>query len=196
MNDNRTYERLIKKKTEGKTLLSKILLIIFYVAFAAVCIPLIILIGKANPLLFVLGAIAEWLLIKFTWRLTEIEYEYSVFDGIFTISKILGKSSRRDIFENALSEAAIVAPYIDEYRKKAEEKSVTRTIKAISSESAENVWFILFEKENGENALILFEADEKSLRIIRTYCPRAVAREKLKSVSNEVNEVKKEESEN
>ena len=190
MNDSQNYEKLIQKKTEGKLLITKILLSIFYALFAIVCVLLIIFLGSANPLLFILAAIIEWLIIKFSWRLTQVEYEYAIFEGIFILSKILGRSSRRDIFENKLSEATLVAPYTEEYRSNAERKNIDRKITAISSETADNIWYILFEKENGENILILFEADEKSLKLIRRSCPRAVAREKLKStnVSLENNE--------
>ena len=125
-------------------------------------------------------------MIKFTWRLTQIEYEYSIFEGTFFLSKILGKASRRDILENQLSEATKVAPYTEQYKNTIDFKRVKRTIKAISSDSAENVWFVLFEKESGENVLVLFEADEKSLRLIRRSCPRAVAREKIKNTDGDV----------
>lgn len=181
MNDSLTYEKLIQKKTEGKLLLSKILLITIYIVFAIACILLILFLGKANPLLFVLAALLEWILILFTWRLTQVEYEYTIIDGIFILSKILGKANRRDIFENKLSEATTVAPYSAQYKKDADAKKSERIIKAISSEKAENIWFILFEKESGETAIILFEADEKNLKLIRRSCPRAVAREKLKN---------------
>ena len=193
MNDSQNYEKLIQKKTEGKLLLSKISLVILYVVFAVVCVLLIIFPGKANPLLFVLAALIEWILIKFTWRLTQIEYEYAIFDGIFVLSKILGKSSRRDIFESKLSEATKVAPYAEQYIIELNTKKVERIIKAISSENADNVWFILFEKENGDAAVILFEADEKSLKLIRRSCHRAVAREKLKATDTDI---KTDESEN
>ena len=184
MNDSQNYEKLIQKKTEGKILLSKTLLIILYSVIAIVCVLLIIFLGDANPLLFVLAAVLEWLLITFSWKLTQVEYEYAIFEGVFVLSKILGKLNRKDIFENDLSEATMVAPYSDQYKKDVEAKGIDRVIKSISSENAENIWFILFERENGEKTVVLFEADEKCLKLIRRRCPRAVARVKLKECEN------------
>ena len=184
MNDSQNYEKLIQKKTEGKILLSKTLLIILYSVIAIVCVLLIIFLGDANPLLFVLSAVLEWLLITFSWKLTQVEYEYAIFEGVFVLSKILGKLNRKDIFENDLSEATMVAPYSDQYKKDVEAKGIDRVIKSISSENAENIWFILFERENGEKTVVLFEADEKCLKLIRRRCPRAVARVKFKECEN------------
>ena len=179
MNDTQSYERLIKKKTEGKLLLAKIGLIACYTLFAIIGVLLAVLLADGHPALLLLVAVLDFCLWLFTWKLSNIEYEYAFISGTFYLSKIFGKANRREVFESELSRAVTVAPYSGQYKLDAEKQEPKRIIPAISSKKAEDVWFILFESEGGTRTLVLFEADERSLRCLRHGCPRAIAREKL-----------------
>jgi len=181
MNENQSYERLIKRKSEGKILLFKILLIAGYFLFAIVCSALIVFLADANIYLFILAAILDACFYFFTWKLVNVEYEYAFIGGSFYLSKIYGKSFRKELFESDLSLATAVAPYEGQYKKDIQNKDISKEFKAISSVKARDIWFMLFEKENGDRTVIIFEADERSLKLIRQGCPRAVAREKLTS---------------
>ena len=179
MNDSQSLERLVKKKTEGKLLLFKIALIAGYVLFAVVGVLLAILLADGNPTLLVLVAALDFCLYICTWRLSQIEYEYSVVSGTLYLAKIFGKSARREIFECELSRAKTVAPYSGQYKKDAEAAAPDKIYSVIPSKKTENLWFMLFESESEKKTMILFEADEQALRVLRHGCPRAVAREKL-----------------
>ena len=179
MNDSQSYERLTKKKTEGKLLLAKTGLIACYVLFAVIGVLLAILLADGHPALLLLVAVLDFCLWLFTWKLVNIEYEYAFICNTFYLSKIFAKSARKEIFECELSRAITVAPYSRQYKLDAERQAPQRIISALSSKKAEDVWFILFENERGMRTLVLFEADERSLKCLRHGCPRAVAREKL-----------------
>ncbi len=179
MNDTQSYECLVKKKTEGKLLLAKIGLIACYALFAIIGVLLAVLLAKGHPALLLLVAVLDFCLWLFTWKLVNVEYEYAFISGTFYLSKIFGKATRREVFESELSRAVTVAPYSGQYKLDAEKQAPKRIISAISSKKAEDIWFILFESEGGTRTLILFEADERSLKCLRHGCPRAVTREKL-----------------
>ena len=92
------------------------------------------------------------------------------------IDKIYGKKTRSAVFEGELKQALLIAPYTEDFTRKAEElRPIKKTIDATASEYAENVWFLLFEK-NESGLMILVEADETMLRIFRHYNARATAR--------------------
>ena len=182
MNENQSSEKLIRLRTEGKLLLAKIGLIAAYVLFAIVGVLLAVLLADGHPALIILVALLDFCLWLMTHRLVKLEYEYIFVGGSFYLSKILGKSARRELFEEEPSRAVKVAPYVGEYKAAVMRLDISKTISAISSAKAQNVWFMLFEGDGGRRTLILFEADERSLKCIRHSAPRAVAHERLTKI--------------
>ena len=179
MNETQSYEKIVKPKCQGKLLTARIGLIIAYLLFAVVGVILAILLGKGHPALFVLVALLDFCLWLLTHRLVEIEYEYAFFSGVFQLSKIMGKASRRELFEEEISKAIMIAPYNDAHRQELERHEIQKTYFAASSKSAQDIWFMLFEKESGAKALVIFDADDRALKLLRKSAPRAVSREKL-----------------
>lgn len=180
MNDNQSYEKLIKPRTEGKLLLAKIALIASYILFAIIGVLLVVLLADGHPALILLVAVLDFCLWLVTHKLVKIEYEYTFISGSLYLAKILGKSMRRELFEEELSRAVQIAPYSGDNKTRLSHQKITQSFSAISSQKAENIWFMLFESEGGKKTLILFEADEHSLKYLRHAVPRAVARERLK----------------
>ena len=43
--------------------------------------------------------ISLWILVYFTWRYTQVAYEYSFFGGVLKVNRLLGEKSRRTIAE-------------------------------------------------------------------------------------------------
>ena len=179
MNNTQNYEKIITPKSEGRLFLAKILLIISYVLFAAIGLILVFLLADGHPALILLVGLLDFCLWLLTHRLVKIEYEYTFASGNFYLAKILGKASRKELFEEEISKAIMIAPYIDKYIQELERHDLKKTYKAISSKKASDVWFILFECDGGSKSLVIFEADERSLKCLRNSAPRAVSREKL-----------------
>lgn len=184
MNDSLNYEKAVKRKSEGGLLITKILLIASYVIFASVGGALVFLFANGHPILLLLVALLDFCLWLLTHRLFEVEYEYAFLSGNFYLSKIMGRASRKELFEEEISKAVRVAPYNDPYRSELEKQAIEKTFFAVSSKSADNIWFILFESENGRS-LIIFEADERALKCLRHSAPRAISREKLTHTQND-----------
>ena len=186
MNDIQGYEKIVRRKTEGKLLLAKIALIATYIIIGVGGSVITVLFAEFKTMisLFLLIGIADYILFLLTWKLTCIEYECAFAAGSFYLSKIFGKSRRKDLFEAELSRATIIAPYNDKYAEKAEKCSPDKIFKAISTDAAENIWFIAFEEESSKRILVFFEADERSLQCLRHYAPRATVREQLTDCKN------------
>ncbi len=179
MNNIQSYEKLIKKKVAGKLLMSKIAFIAGYVLFAVIGVVLTVMLAGGNPALLVLVAALDLCFILVTWKLTQVEYEYAFMGGSLYLSKIFGKSARKDIFDCELSRAIKAAPFSGQYKKDVERQAPKKIYNAISSDKADDIWFILFENEAEQKTMVLIEADEHILKCLRQGCPRAVARERL-----------------
>lgn len=176
MNEFLTYEFAVKQKIEGKWLVGRIALISFYVLYVLALLLVALLTRIIVPLLALIP-ITLWIIIFITWRYVAVEYEYSITSGTLTLSKIYNNRSRRKIMELNLRDAVRIAPLEDEAEaQKATEWKPVREYSAISSLTANDIYFILFEDNNKGRkekcrAIFYFEATARALQICRYYQP-------------------------
>ena len=116
------------------------------------------------------------ILIILTWKYTVIEYEYIIVGGTFCLTKIYGKKKRKAILEADIKNAKLIAPYTDDYVKKAEDLSPENIIWAVSSQYSENIWMFIFLDDEDRITLVFFEADDRSIRFLMRANPRATVR--------------------
>ncbi len=110
-----------------------------------------------------------WVLVFFTWRLTQVEYEYSFFAGELTVSRLLGGRTRRELCSVAIRSFDYILPYEGKYVSRIESFSANKTIFAASRESSPAVYVALWCDEDGRRYALFFEPNEKALRILRYY---------------------------
>lgn len=112
-----------------------------------------------------------------TMAFGEMAYEYTISSGEMSFAKIFGNRFRREWFKLKLTEIEKCAPY-DEYAKRElQNRKFDNVYKAISSESAEHIYYIAYKNERNEDCLVLFQVIKKSLRMIKTYHPQTVTTE-------------------
>ena len=126
------------------------------------------------PLLGLLP-LSIWFWVFLTWRLTQVEYEYSYFAGKLTVSRILGGRSRRILCEITLRELSSVRPCTEDAIARAEQFGAKKPILAASSTDAPDLYVALWD-EDGERCALYFEPNEKALRIIKNYNMSATSR--------------------
>lgn len=184
MNEFTTYEHAVAQKIEGRWRVARIGLVFLYVTVAVA----ILLIGIRTTLLAPLIALVPitlWILWFFTWRLVCVEYEYSITSGILTFSKIYGNRSRRTCLEIDLRQASRIAPLDNgTYTAQADKWHPEREFFAISSLSAPDIYFILFEHKDPKTkekrrTVFYFEATGRALQICRFYNPSATVLTKV-----------------
>ena len=177
MNEYQTYEFQTHQKTYGIWIIKKICLLLLYVSFVIIAFTAGFLTRIFLPFL-ALVPVLTWILVFFTWRYVDVDYECSMTSGYITFSKIYGSRSRKRVFETSIKSMNLVAPYTNEYIDKAIRFSPTVEYNALSSPKAANQYFALFENEDGKKAIFIFEADKRSLEIFRFYNPSSTVIER------------------
>ena len=178
MNEFSTYEFAVRQKLEGRWILARIGLIFFYVAYVLAWLIMGLQLRIIVPLLALIP-ITLWIIIFITWRYVSVEYEYSITSGVLTFSKVFGNRSRRKMLEITLKDAVRIAPLDNaEHSARATAWHPEREYSAISSLTAPDIYYILFEFEDlrqkeKRRAIFYFEATAKALSVCRFYNPSA-----------------------
>ena len=176
MSSIQIYEKAVKRKNDTPRVVAMVMTVIGYVCFDLAWVLGIVKSGF-NAGIAVLAVISTVLLVNFTWKYFHLEYEYAFENGTLTVAKIYGKRSRRVEARAEISDGILIAPASAENMARLKGYEADQTLYAISSEKAENIWFALFEERSTQNrTCIFFEADERSIAILRHYNPRATQR--------------------
>ena len=177
MNEFQTYEIMTHRKSEGIWIFKRIALILLYIAYVITVFTVGFMTRVIIPLLAFVP-ITTWILIFFTWRYTDVDYECSMTSGHLTFSKIFGSRSRKTVFEITIKSISLIAPYVADSKKRIDRYSPEVIYDARSSQKAERQYFALFENANGKKSLLLFEPDDKTLKILKFYNSSALTIER------------------
>lgn len=153
-------EFTVKKKAEGALLLTKIGLIVLYIA---VIVGFFMWLWYAGALSAVIVAIV-WF---FTWPYVNIEYEYTTASGDLQFTKIYGGKKRKLVLEKKIKDMELIAPCTSEYTDKYPVIAKTYDFRK-SVKQTEDVYFAVFD-EKGEKHRILFQCTNKALKIFEKY---------------------------
>lgn len=161
------YEYTVKQKKTVVLTLKRVSLIVFYTLWAL----LLLLIGLRVRLIvpfLALVPLSIWGWVFFTWRFTQVEYEYSYFAGTLTVSRILGGRSRKRLAEITLRDLIFVRPCTEEAITRVESMQTQKPILAASSIDSPDLYVALWSEDDDRRALY-FEPTDKALKIIRSH---------------------------
>lgn len=171
MNSAESYEKIVKAALTGKRLAVRISAILSYIAIAVVFLLVALNNISFFAVIIAMGALVIFGIVKFTWKYLQLEFEYSFSYGTLSIAKIYGKSTRRQLVEADMKSLLLIAPATEENIDRAELLEPDERVIAVSSESADDIWLALTGDKDEKRVLIFFEADERSLGILRTANP-------------------------
>lgn len=167
------YEYTVAEKKTPRLLFKRLTLLALYVLWAAVFLLAGMWIKLIVPFL-ALVPLSLWMLVFFTWRLTQVEYEYSFFSGELTVARVLGGRTRKVLCKVPLRQLSDVLPYENDYIQKIKNFSAERTVFAASDESAPDLYALLWKDEKGTRTALFLELNEKAIKIMRYYNMSAV----------------------
>ena len=172
------FECVVAQKKTAALAAKKVALVIIYILWVVVWL-VIGAITKLLAYLFALVPISLWVIIFFTWRYTQVQYEYSFFAGELTVSRILNDRFRKELITVHIRHFSAVLPYSSEHKAEIERFVADKTVFAASDEDAQGLCVAMWtDEDSGEKIKLYFEPDEKSRKILRYY--NAVATTKIK----------------
>ena len=177
MNEFQTYEIISHQKCEGIWIFKRIALILLYIAYVVTLLTAGLVTRIIVPLLAFIP-LTTWMLVFFTWRYTDVDYECSMTSGVLTFSKIFGSRSRKTVFEVSIKSISHIAPYVSDSKKRIDRYVPEEIYDARPSTRADRQYFALFEDKKGKKSLFLFAPDDKMLKILRFYNAAAFAGER------------------
>lgn len=175
LTDHSSYERILKLPRTLKTYLPRLILFLLYLICLSFWIFPILYLGFSTQLLLLIP-LSLLAVILPTWKYGFVEYEYVFSPQGFCFSKIYGKRKRKQIMDLDLSDAILIAPATDENMQKAGASTLSTVIYATVDLCADDIWLILFEVDKKETGVVLFHADERTLRFLRRANPHAMVR--------------------
>lgn len=164
-----SYEYIIKKKAEGDLLIKRIAAVIGYALFFLVltAFVLALLPSLFIPALILICCLTA-LLIFITWRFLCIEYEILIANGDVVITRLYGKGSRKTIFSASVASLSEIGEYDDKAYEEISKLSLQKNHICISSLSAPDVYYALFEDEDGKG-IIYFDAPERAVDLLKKH---------------------------
>ena len=154
-----TYERVFPLKSLAR----KVLIFGIYVLFAIAAILLILF--TMNIYVAVLCVLAEITLILLTKKYLSVELEYSFVGGVFTVSKIYGKSYRRVALELDLKACVSVAFADADALARAESMCSAKPIDLSCPISDNDTCVAVWDTDKVRKGVI-FTADARTLKIL------------------------------
>ena len=154
-------EELIKRKNTRKTQF----LILSLLVLAAISLTLI-----GVSLLFAFVPFCLVLVIIFIYKVSDVEYEYTYFNGNFDVDKIMSKEYRKHLVSVAFEEVEVVAPTgsleVQQYRKSKKYN--------YSSHKKGHKTYQMVVNHKGKRVRIVFEPTEELLEAMKITAPRKV----------------------
>lgn len=160
METHGSYERVIPKKSTKR----KIFAIGAYAVLAAAGI--ILSLSTLSIYVLVLAVIVEAAIILATKKYISVEIEYSFIGGVFTVSKIYGKRSRKTLEEIDLSTCLIIDHAGEQTMARVNSMNGSKDILDVSDDNADGDILVALWEVDKDRGAILFNADERTLKIL------------------------------
>jgi hypothetical protein len=161
------FEYNVEKKADWKTRLQRLGIVLLDILLA------VILVATIDGMLLLISfcgfALVFAILTFFLYKRTQIEFEYEINAGEFTMSKVYGGRTRKQILSHKISSFHHFAPYTEENFKNATKNEEIKKFFCISSPDAIDQFFGIFTDENGVKTAVIFQAPKKAVSIIKFY---------------------------
>ena len=165
-----TFEYAASQKAEGKWILFKLLLILFYIAYV-VAFGVIIYITAFVPV-GALIPVTLWILVYLTYKYTSPDYKYTVEHGEICFYKTVGKTTKK-VFSTPLRDASLLAP-INEAGEKIREFKPTKSYSAVPYSKCPDVYAMLYTDRENKKCVFYFRATREAIKIMSHYNREAI----------------------
>ena len=172
-NQNTTgiVEHLVPYKKSASSLIKALGVVITAIVISALSVYLCVFAFPGLISLLPLIFVGVCMLLWYMWRYVKVEYEYSIFSGELDVDAIFGQSQRKDLLTIELKTAAKIAKYDQNNIGYTKTPDIKKTYIATSDPTSEDTYFLIFQNDNREKSVLIFDAPEKVLKAIRQSNP-------------------------
>lgn len=168
-------EYSVDKTVEGKYKMQRTLMILAYIFGSIIVAGIVIAIisvvsalGMFAVVLVALVPLALWITVHFTWGFVSIEYKYVIDHSEFALYTVYGGKKEKLTFKCKMKEFELIAPYND-YKGRLEGFKADKTIEAVPSMNAGDIYIALHTDENHVRTALLFQVTNYTLRAFKYY---------------------------
>ena len=159
-------EYLTSVNASSKVILARVLIIVLTVVLLA---AMLVITLKTIPVVsFMLGALIVFM-AWFVFQFTKIEYEYAVATGVFTLSKIYGARTRKDVLEFKTSDITKIVP--ESKLASINADNVLYTCK----KNEMNMICLVYSTKDSEKNVLIISAPDKTISCLKFYRRSAFA---------------------
>ena len=163
-----SYEYVIKPKKDGKNKMLRLALLGLYAVFVLAWLVFGFVSGFI-PLL-ALVPITTWILVFFTWRYTNVEYEYVTESGVITFSKVYDNRSRRVAAVFDIRSAELIAPASEhETQRRVTDYDPKHEYFFVTSLDDPDAYTALYVNGDKERVAVSFIADPRMKKTLKFY---------------------------
>lgn len=150
---------------EGKTRTSRrALLIVAYVAWVMIFFTVGVLTRLALPLLCFIP-LSLWILVFLTWRWTKEEIKLSFLGGGVTVTRMYDGRNPKKLYEARIKSLRQITDCTPKKLEQYEKSGRHQILYAIRGDHPEGACLAVWDGQ-----VLIFEANEKALKIIKYYC--------------------------
>ena len=165
MSQSTSYERVLRLQRKGAHLRTCILL---YLLYAAVFFGgTIWFLGSLSPYAAVLTVIVTVCLFLVTRSYLSVELEYAFLGDVLSISKIYGKSRRRQIAECELSRLLMADYEGDAAHSAVSALEPQETVSAVSAPGVSDTLLLVWEERDERRVALRMETDDRTEQLLR-----------------------------
>ncbi len=168
---NNYVEYLVPMKNNSSLLLKKAGILLLAVVLSAIGAVLIL----NSPFLpiMVIYLVLVGILTWYLWQFVSIEFEYSIVMGEMDMDIIYGQRRRKRIANAKIRDMTLIAPYSAEYEHQINSPEIQKRIFAACDINSPDTYFCIYNDEKGTKNLLIFEATQKTLAIMKFYNSKA-----------------------
>ena len=169
MHESNTYEFTVSQAKEGFAKYKPLLLILGYIVFFAGMLGALYHVLPVYAVVVLLGGSS----IPFTWIFTKTEFGYEMTSGQAKFKRSYDNRFKKVKLDLHIKDMKEIAPYDEAAKAHLAELGVTKEHLFVSSVNAADQYYMLFE-ENGQPAVVRFEATTQTVKILRFYNDKTV----------------------
>ncbi|MBC7765959.1 MAG: hypothetical protein H7Y41_05690 [Hyphomonadaceae bacterium] len=164
-------EYMVSRKKDGKDYLMNGLLVVAAIVVAAILSVVAEQVGMGQLNLLILAGVCYGAIQLIASR--NVEFEYIVTNGEIDVDKIISRKRRKRLLSANMRHAIIVARMDDAQYKNEFNQTTQKTITAVSSMTAPNIYFAIVPTKE-QTVKLIFEPSERMLEAFRMINPRNV----------------------